>query len=148
MSIQDYIQFANDTSTCYMATVEGDQPRVRVMGTCFADETGFYYMTESPKSLAKQLEKNPKMEIVYHSTKPGPDAGKVMRLSGNIEFVDDMDIRTRIYEPRQQFLKGLGITASEDPKLVIFRIAKGEVFFWTFANNMKEAEIERVKFGG
>jgi pyridoxamine 5'-phosphate oxidase len=146
MDIQEYVKFANDTRTCYLATVEGDQPRVRAMGMCFADETGFYFNTESVKALSKQLAKNQKVEIIFHHTKPGPDAGKVMRLSGKVEFVNDPAIRARIYKDRQ-FLKGVGITTPEDPRLVVFRISKGEAFFWTMAENMKEASIPRIKFG-
>ena len=116
------------------------------MGLYFADDTGFYFQTESVKALNKQLEKNKKIEVIFHSTAPGPDSGKVMRVSGEVEFIDDIVIRTRILEEKP-FLKGLGITKPEDPLLVIFQIYKGEAYFWTMANNMKESEIERTKFG-
>ena len=146
MNFQDCIKFANDTRTCYLATAEGDQPRVRAMGLCFADETGIYFNTESVKALNKQLKKNKKVEAIFHHTAPGPDAGKVMRVSGEIEFVSDRAIRAKIFKDRP-FLKGLGITKPEDPQLVVFRIAKGEAYFWTMADNMKEAKIPRIKFG-
>ena len=32
MSIEEYVKFANENPMCYLATVEGDQPRVRAMG--------------------------------------------------------------------------------------------------------------------
>ena len=146
MDFQDCIKFANETRTCYLATAEGDQPRVRAMGLYFSDETGFYFQTESVKAMYKQLQNNRKVEAYFHSTKPGPDAGKVLRVAGEIEFIDDIALKTRVLEERP-FLKGLGITKPEDPLLVLFRISKGEAYFWTMANNMKESEIERIKFG-
>lgn len=146
MNFQDCIRFANETGTCYLATAEGDQPRVRAMGLCFADETGIYFNTESVKALNKQLQKNKKVEAIFHHTAPGSDAGKVMRVSGEIEFVNDQAIRAKIFEDRP-FLKGLGITKPDDPQLVVFRIARGEAYFWTMADNMKEAKIPRIKFG-
>jgi hypothetical protein len=60
--------------------------------------------------------------------------------------VDDLAIRTRIFEERAALLKGIGIVKPEDPDLVIFRIAKGEALFWTMAQNTKESEIERLRF--
>lgn len=146
MELKDCIDFANRTRTCYIATVEGDQPRVRAMGMYKADATGFYFQTESVKALAKQLQKNRKIEVIFHPTAPGPDAGKVMRVSGRIDYVTDPAIRAGVYESRP-FLKGLGITGPEDPTLVIFRIGKGEAYFWSMADNMKEDRIERVRFG-
>lgn len=146
MDFQDCIKFAKENRTCYLATTEGDQPRVRAMGLYHVDDTGFYFNTESVKALNKQLEKNKKVEVIFHSTAPGPGVGKVMRVSGEVEFIDDIALRTRVLEERP-FLKGLGITKPEDPLLVVFRIYKGEAYFWTMADNMKESEIERIKFG-
>jgi len=141
MDFKEYIDFANEVHDCYLATVEGNQPRVRAMGMISAEETGFYFMTEAVKALYKQLQQNNKVEVIF------PSRGKVMRVTGEVEFVDDIAYRTQVYEGRKQFMDGLGVKGPEDPFLVIFRIARGEAFFWTFANNMKEAEIERVKFG-
>jgi pyridoxamine 5'-phosphate oxidase len=45
MDFKDCVDFANETKTCYLATVEGDQPRVRALGMWYADETGFYFQT-------------------------------------------------------------------------------------------------------
>ena len=146
MDFQDCIKFANETRTCYLATVEGDQPRVRAMGLYSAEETGFYFMTESVKALYKQLQNNKKVEVIFHGSGSGPGPGQIMRVSGEIEFVDDIDYRTKVFNERP-FLKGLGVTGPEDHLFVVFRIAIGEAFFWTFADNMKEAEIERIKFG-
>ena len=146
MSFQDYVKFANDVHNCYLATAEGDQPRVRALGLFFADDTGFYFQIESVKAMYKQLQNNKKVEVYFHATGPGPDAGKVMRVSGEVEFLDDIALKTRALEERP-FLKGLGIKGPEDPLLVVFRISKGEAYFWTMADNMKESEIERIKFG-
>jgi len=146
MDFQDCIKFAKENPICYLATTEGDQPRVRAMGLYSVDETGFYFNTQSVKAMAKQLDKNRKVELCFYCTKPGPDAGKVMRVSGEIEFLNDIDLRTRLLEDRpflKEFIKG-----PEDPLLVVFRIFKGEAYFWTMADSMKEAELERIKFGG
>ena len=143
MNFQDYIKFANEHPICYFATTEGNQPHVRALRMWFADDKGFYFQTESVKSVYKQLENNNKVELCFYA--PGPDAGTMMRVTGKVEFVNDLALKTKVLKDRP-FLKSLGIKGPEDPLLVIFRVYSGEVYFWTMANNMKETEIERIKF--
>ena len=43
MDFQDCIKFATEIPVCYLATADGDQPRVRTFLLWYADETGFYF---------------------------------------------------------------------------------------------------------
>ena len=142
MNLQDYIKFANDRHTCYLATVEGDQPRVRPMGMWFADETGFYFESKSVKALHKQLEKNPKVEVVFHT----PEAElPVMRVAGEVELMDDMGLRARLYEEKPR-LKAQGVKGPEDPLMTVFRIHTGEAFFWSMKSSIYEDDTEIIRF--
>jgi uncharacterized pyridoxamine 5'-phosphate oxidase family protein len=109
----------------------------------FADEKGFFFQTESVKSICKQLKKNNMIELCFYA--PGADAGTMMRVAGKVEFVSDLPLRSKVLADRP-FLKALGIKEPEDPLLAIFRVYSGEAYFWTMAHNMKEAQIERIKF--
>jgi pyridoxamine 5'-phosphate oxidase len=140
MDFNDCIKLANENKTCFLATMDGDQPRVRAIGMLYADDTGFYFNTESTKAVAKQLQKNQKVEVCFFAK------GNTLRVTGKIDFIDDIAIRTRFLNERG-FLKGLGVKGPEDPLLMVFAIRKGEAFFWTMADNMKEASIPRIKFG-
>jgi pyridoxamine 5'-phosphate oxidase len=142
MDFSDCVKFANKIKTAYLATEEGDQPRVRPLLMWFADESGFYFQSQSVKALCKQLQKNNKVEFTFFD----PEPYKVLRVNGKAEFVNDMDLKTKVLQERT-FLKDMGITAPEDPRLAIFKVSKGEAYFWTRANSMKEAEIPRIKFG-
>jgi len=55
MNIQEYIQFANQNPVCFLATMDGNQPRVRTVLLVKADETGFYFDLLSSKKMVKQL---------------------------------------------------------------------------------------------
>lgn len=143
MDFQAYVKFANDHPVCYLATAEGDQPRVRPLMMWFADETGFYFQSQSVKALCKQLEKNQKIELIFHA--PEDNGGKVMRVSGEVEFIQDRALRTRVLDERV-FLKEMGITDPEDPILAVFKLYTGEAWFWTREYSMRESEIERVNF--
>jgi pyridoxamine 5'-phosphate oxidase len=140
MDFKDCIKFANENPMCSVATVDGDQPRVRVLGMHYADDTGFYFNTESTKALAKQLKKNQKVELCFFSQMT------MLRVTGKVDFIDDIAIRTRFFKERD-FLKSFGIKGPEDPLLMVFAVRKGEAFFWTPDVNMKEASIPRIKFG-
>jgi pyridoxamine 5'-phosphate oxidase len=141
MSLKEYADFANENKTCYLATVEGDQPRVRAMGMWYADETGFYFQAQSVKALCKQLQKNPNVEIYFCAN----GYSKVMRVSGKMRFIDDLKVKAKCIEERP-FVKNFGITEPDNPLLAVFQLYTGEAYFWTFADSMKEAQIPRVKF--
>ncbi|OGO21840.1 MAG: hypothetical protein A2144_14380 [Chloroflexi bacterium RBG_16_50_9] len=107
----------------------------------FADETGFYFQTQSVKATSKQLQKNNKVEVCFNNA----DFSKAMRVSGKVKFVDDPKLRARCIEERP-FLKDLGVTEPGNPLLVVFHLYTGESYFWTRANSMKEDSIPRIKF--
>ena len=47
----------------YLATVEGDQPRVRPFGVAEIFEGKLYFLTAKRKEVSKQMLANPKIEI-------------------------------------------------------------------------------------
>lgn len=141
MSIKEYTDFANENPTCYLSTAEGDQPRVRAMGMWYADETGFWFQAQSVKALYKQIQENDKVEVYFNT----PKFSRVMRVSGKMKIIEDMEIKKKCLEERP-FLKTMGITEPDDPLLAVFHLYTGEAFFWTMADSMKEAAIPRAKF--
>ena len=58
--VQEFLQMAN---VYYLATVEGDQPRVRPFGTAHIFEDKLYIQTGKVKPVSKQIEANPRCEI-------------------------------------------------------------------------------------
>ncbi len=145
MNLKDCIKFANENPVCYLATVEGDQPRVRGFLMWFADENGFYFHTGASKRVSKQLKKNPKIEVCFFTPAPPPSAGKMMRVAGKARFLDDIALKTRLLEERP-FLKAIGTGKPDDPLFEVFQIYTGEAHFWTMENNMKESEIKGIRF--
>jgi uncharacterized pyridoxamine 5'-phosphate oxidase family protein len=136
MNIHACIKFSNENPVCFLATVEGDQPRVRALGFWFADGTGFYFQTSLIKEIPNQLKKNPKVEACFY--KHEGMIGTMLRISGEVEFVDDLKLREKAMKDRP-FLKSFGITI-DSPKLVLFRIGHGQAHFWTMENNLKPKE--------
>ncbi len=61
--MQEVYDFLKKCGTYYLATVEGDQPRVRPFGTIDLFEGGLYIQTGRKKDVATQLYNNPTAEI-------------------------------------------------------------------------------------
>ena len=56
-------KFLKEAGTYYLATVDGDQPRVRPFGTVNVFDGKLYIQTGKVKEVSKQLHANPKAEI-------------------------------------------------------------------------------------
>lgn len=61
--MQRVYDFLNKAGTYYLATAEGDQPRVRPFGTVNIFEGRLYIQTGKVKPTAKQIAANPKVEV-------------------------------------------------------------------------------------
>lgn len=61
--MQEVLDFLKECGVFYLATVEGDQPRVRPFGALAVFEGKLYTQTGKVKNVSKQLAANPKAEI-------------------------------------------------------------------------------------
>ena len=61
--MQKVYEFLKKCGTYYLATVEGDQPRVRPFGTVDIFEGKLYIQTGKVKPVSQQMQKNPKIEL-------------------------------------------------------------------------------------
>ncbi len=85
--IERVTQFLKEANTYYLATAEGDQPRVRPFGTAHIFEGKLYIQTGKSKDVSKQLAVNPKAEICAFK------GGEWIRIAG--ELVEDDRIEAR-----------------------------------------------------
>ena len=91
-AIERVCQFLNEAKTYYLATVEGDQPRVRPFGTAIIYNGKLYIQTGKVKAVSKQLAANPKAEIcAFHN-------GTWLRVAGELINDDDRDAKVAILE--------------------------------------------------
>lgn len=80
-------EFLKAAGTYYLATVEGDQPRVRPFGTANIFEGKLYIQTGKAKPVSKQLAANPKAEVCAFKN------GVWLRVAG--ELVEDDRVEAR-----------------------------------------------------
>ena len=82
--VYDFLKAAD---TYYLATVEGDQPRVRPFRTVNIYEGKLYIQTGKVKPVSKQIAANPKVEICAYKD------GSWLRVAG--ELVEDGRVEAR-----------------------------------------------------
>lgn len=80
-------KFLKEAGVYYLATVEGDQPRVRPFGTVHIFDGKLYIQTGKVKPVSKQIAANPKVEISAFKD------GVWLRLAG--ELVEDDRIEAK-----------------------------------------------------
>jgi len=61
--MKEVYEFLKNCGVYYLATVEGNQPRVRPFGTVNLFENKLYIQTGKVKAVAQQMKENPKVEI-------------------------------------------------------------------------------------
>ncbi len=87
MGIEKVCQFLKDAGTYFLATAEGNQPRVRPFGTAHLFEGRLYIQTGKSKSVSAQLAANPKVEICAMKD------GEWLRIAG--ELAEDDRVAAR-----------------------------------------------------
>ena len=65
--MEEVYEFLNECGAYYIATIDGDQPRVRPFGTVLIFEDKLYIQTGKVKNVSKQMMANPKIEICAFS---------------------------------------------------------------------------------
>ncbi|HUT96944.1 MAG TPA: pyridoxamine 5'-phosphate oxidase family protein [Dehalococcoidales bacterium] len=131
MNKSEILAFLNANTTCYMATLEGDKPRVRAMGMVSAGEDGIIIQTGTYKDIYKQLSANPNVELCFFNAKDGIQ----VRVSGAVEPVEDLKVKEAIVAQRT-FLKPIVEKEGYDP-IAVYRLSKGMAYVWSFATNLE-----------
>ena len=85
--MEKVLEFLKEAGTYYLATVEGDQPRVRPFGKAHVFEGKLYIQTGKVKDVSKQLMANPKAEICAFKN------GEWIRIAG--ELIEDDRVEAR-----------------------------------------------------
>jgi uncharacterized pyridoxamine 5'-phosphate oxidase family protein len=61
--MQEVYEFLKKCGTYYLATIDGDKPRVRPFGTVHIFKKKLYIQTGKSKNVSKQMMNNPNIEI-------------------------------------------------------------------------------------
>ena len=134
MTKDEILKFLNDHPASFLATLDGDQPRVRGMGLVKADEKGLLYQTSDVKDLWGQVVKNRRVEVCFNDLQ----ANIQIRITGVAEIIEDQGVKEEIVAKRP-FLKPLVQKRGYDP-IKVFRVTGCKAYVWTMETNFAPKE--------
>lgn len=91
--MNEVYEFLKACGCYYLATVEGDQPRVRPFGTVDLFEGRLYIQTGKKKAVAAQMKQNPKVEI----SAMAPD-GRWIRIAAEVVLDENVKAQEHMLE--------------------------------------------------
>ena len=124
--IEKVVQFLDGAQTYYLATVDGDQPRVRPFGTVLLWDGKLYIQTGKVKSVSRQLAANPKAEIC------GFKDGQWLRVAGELVNDDTREVKVAMLEKMPQ-LKGMYDPDDGNMQMLYFKNASATFSSFTAA---------------
>lgn len=90
--MKEVYEFLKAAQTYYLATVEGDQPRVRPFGTVDIFDGKLYIQTGKSKSVSRQLQANPKAELCAFRD------GRWLRVAGTLVRDESRESKAHMLE--------------------------------------------------
>lgn len=125
-------RFLSDAETYYLATVEGDQPRVRAFGTVLLYDGKLYIQTGKVKDVSKQIAANPKVEICAFKD------GKWLRVAGILENDDSRDVKAAMLEKMPSLA---GMYSADDNNMQMLYFKCGKAVFSSFTEEPETVEF-------
>ena len=127
-NVEKVCEFLDKTRTYYLATVDGDQPRVRPFGTVLVYDGKLYIQTGKVKPVSKQLAANPKAEICAFDGQ----TGTWLRVSGELINDDSRDVKVAMLE-KYPDLKAMYNPDDDNTQVLFFKDATATFSSFTAA---------------
>jgi len=121
--MKDVFEFLKKAETYYLATVDGDQPRVRPFGTVDIFEDKLYIQTGKKKDVAKQLKANPKAEICAFKD------GVWLRVSGTLVEDDRREAKKHMLDNYPYLRK---MYSEDDDNTIVYYFKDATAVFSSF----------------
>ena len=119
------LKFLKDAKTYYLATLDGDQPRVRPFGTVNVFEGKLYIQTGKVKEVSKQIHANPKGELCAFLN------GEWLRLSGELVEDDRVEAKKAMLDAYPELR---GMYSENDGNTEVFYFKNATAVFSSFTH--------------
>jgi general stress protein 26 len=119
----------------FLATSDGNQPRVRPMATMMQDDLSLWMATSAKSRKVQQIRKNPKVNLVFVVP---PEGDQAVTVIGEAETVSDMKEKKKVwklaaYDPAQFWPDG-----PEMEDYCVLKIKVKQIEWWeSFETGMK-----------
>ena len=124
--MKEVYDFLKKCGVFYLATIDGDKPRVRPFGAINMYEDKLYFQTGKVKNVSKQIEKNPNVEVC------GFVDGKWIRIEGRLVRDDRRDAKKSMLD-NNPTLRGMYSEDDDNTEVLYFKNAKATISSFTEA---------------
>lgn len=122
--MEEVLEFLKKCGVFYLATVDGNKPRVRPFGAVNIFEGKLYIQTGKVKNVSKQMQENSNVEI------SGMAEGKWIRLEGNVVRDDRREAKESMLEANP-ILKNMYSADDDNTEVLYFEKAKATFYSFT-----------------
>ena len=122
--MEEIQKFLKECGIYYLATVEGDQPRVRPFGTAEIFEGKLYIQTGKSKNVSKQIQINPKVELC------GFKDGRWIRVTGILKRDDRIEAKQDMLD-KNPSLKNMYSAEDDNTEVLYFKDATAVIYSFT-----------------
>ena len=122
--MEEVLNFLKDCGVYYLATIDGDKPRVRPFGTAEIFEGHLYIQTGKKKDVFKQIENNSNVEICAFKD------GKWIRISGNLVVDDRIEAKKDMLDKNPD-LRGMYNENDDNTAVLYFKSATATISSFT-----------------
>ena len=127
--MKEVYEFLKECGVYYLATIEGNVPRVRPFGTIEIFDNHLYIETGKKKEVFKQIEKNNNVEICAFKD------GQWIRVSGNL-IVDDRIEAKKDMLDKNPNLRAMYDENDDNTKVLYFEKGKATISSFTGDNKV------------
>ena len=130
--MEEVCKFLKEAGVYYLATADGDQPRVRPFGTAHIFDGGLYIQTGKRKPVSKQINANPKVEICAFKD------GEWLRVSAELEEDDRVEARASMLDAYPSLRS---MYDENDGNTQVFRLKNAVATFSSFTKPERTAKF-------
>ena len=130
--MEEVYDFLKKCGVFYIATIDGDKPRVRPFGALNIFEGKLYLQTGKVKNVSKQIQINPNVEVTAFAE------GRWIRLEGVLERDDRREAKVSMLDANPE-LRGMYSEDDDNTEVLFFKNAKAT--FCSFTEPPKVVEF-------
>ena len=130
--MEEVYEFLKKCGTFYIATIDGDQPRVRPFGAVNIFEGKLYIQTGKSKNVSKQMQINPKVEISAFMD------GTWIRLEGTVVRDDRREAKASMLDANPMLRS---MYSEDDDNTEVLYFDKAKATFCSFTDAPRTVEF-------
>lgn len=132
--MNEVFEYLRNCDTFYLATMEGDQPRLRPFGAVSSFEGKLYIITNNQKSVYRQMLANPKVEIC------GMVDGTWIRVAGEVKEDLRREARLAMMEANEDALSSMYTV--DDKLMTVFYFTQARAAICSFTSEPRLIDFQ------